>query len=333
MAPSGCTLNSVKIAEEVVMAGTALVEDIDAKYQALEVINQSGPVFPGLVTSVELQLMEEQTTMLREANQLMLVHLQLAKEGCLNHSETLDAMNQGRQRIRTLQLPKLTLLPSKAQGQASLSASAFRFDDICLHPNWELSPEKPWVWAKIMNHQFAILIYSYHKVPEHKQRWRIRVRGEMIFCRDEDRKSGYWVALKLNWINHGYSIIDVSEVDWHITLGHFICNDDELVSITRKTNQKWEKWRVFDLVINERTPMNAAECIMWEFNTSPHILHETDHHRLVQTEQIINARCASYKHRRSLTKNPRLHLSQWSKSFTEHHRARSHPKECPEVRL
>ena len=58
--------------------------------------------------------MEEQTAMFRETIDLMRVHLGLAKEGRLNYSEALGALNLGRQRIRTLQLPNLALPPPKA---------------------------------------------------------------------------------------------------------------------------------------------------------------------------------------------------------------------------
>ena len=84
---------------------------------------------------------------------------------------------------------------------------------------------------------------------------------------------------------------------------------EKLASLTQKINQLWEEWLVFDLVINERTPMNAAECIMWEFNTSPQAVSNCS--VLVQSEQIIDACCKAYHQRKTLTRHPRFHLSQW----------------------
>ena len=184
--------------------------------------------------------------------------------------------------------------------------------EICLHPEWQLSPEKPWVWAQINNHEFAQLIYNLYSTPGNSRRWIIRAIGEIIYRRDREKRNGYWVAIKLNWINHGHTVIDVSEVDWHITLGRYICSDDRLPSTAELINKRWDKWVDFDLVINPEARMRAASCIMWEFNTSPKTV---SHCQLItQSEQMLNARFEAYGERRCLTKHPRFHLSQWNRN-------------------
>ena len=94
--------------------------------------------------------------------------------------------------------------------------------DVCLHPEWEEQPEKPWLWVQIKNHQFAEMIYS-NTVTDNTN-WRIKVLGELVYQKCHEREqhvsSSFWAAIKLNWVVHDHFVIDVSEVDWHITLGN-----------------------------------------------------------------------------------------------------------------
>ena len=134
----------------------------------------------------------------------------------------------------------------------------------------------------------------------------------MVFSNDEGNENGYWVAIKLNWVNHGHFIIDVSEVNWHITLAYFTIRltEEDLASLIKEINEDWDVWRVLDLVINGMTTMEVEECIMWEFNTSPK--SKSDCWVVVKSQQKIKNYCGPYKPLPALTKTPRLHVSQWN---------------------
>ena len=172
--------------------------------------------------------------------------------------------------------------------------------------------KKPWIWAQIRNHEFAQLIYNLYQTRENSRRWIIRAIGEMIFRRDKKETNGYWVAIKLNWINHGHAVIDVSEVDWHITLGRYRCRDDRLASTAELINKHWDNWVDFDLVINPDTRLDSASCIMWEFNTS--FRARGNCQLITKSEQMLDARFETYRKRRCLAKHPRFHLSQWNRN-------------------
>ena len=129
-------------------------------------------------------------------------------------------------------------------------------------------------------------------MSEKTRRWRIGAIGEMVFSNEEEITNGYWIGIQLQWIQHGSIMIDVADVDWHITLGHFICNVGQLEILTPRINRLWKEWLIFDLVINERTSMDPAGCIMWEFNTSPQAVSNCS--VLVQSEQIIDACYKAY---------------------------------------
>ena len=163
-----------------------------------------------------------------------------------------------------------------------------------------------------MNHEFALLIYNLYRTPENSRRWFIRAIGGMVYRKDKKKTNGYWVAIQLSWINHGHTVIDVSEVDWHITLGRYICNvEKKLSSIAELINERWVNWIDFDLVINPERRLNLASCIMWEFNTC---LKSLAHCRVItQSEQMLGDRFQAYQKRRCLAKHPRFHLSQWNR--------------------
>ena len=187
--------------------------------------------------------------------------------------------------------------------------------NICLHPDWQSQPEKPWLWAQIKNHQFAELIYHTRAVSAGTRNWNIKVLGEMIYDVSEDRTNlcgtVYWVAIKLNWVVHDHLVIDVSEVDWHITLGYYMCSEVELSPtgvVATRINEIWNEYITLDLVIADQR-FDPKCCIMWEFNTL-----KAEAKQITRSEQILSSRlvaCASEK--RCLTKHPRLHLSQWNR--------------------
>ena len=104
--------------------------------------------------------------------------------------------------------------------------------EICLHPHWKEQPEKPWLWVQIRNHQFAAMIYNSKVVAQ--RNWKIKVLGELMYreCSEIDPRvsSSFWVDIKLNWVAHGHYVIDVSEVAWHISLGTYLCLDEDLTT-------------------------------------------------------------------------------------------------------